>query len=368
MKAAERIVALCKRRPMWAAAAVFILLSTLYWGLLADRRYVSEAHVLVENVQTPGPSLELSSLFGGSPASKDILMLRDHLLSADMLLALDRKLRLREHYSSSYDVFSRMLYRDEPLEWFLRHYQSRVEVLYDDYTGVLLIRAQAYSPQMAHAIASAMLQEGERFMNELGHKLAREQVAFAEQEVRSSSERLARARQALLAYQNRYGLVSPTAMVESISAVAARLESELSSLQARRTAAATYLAPTAPELVTLNSQIGALEQQVKKERARVASPAKGGEALNRVAEEYERMLLEAGFEQDLYRTALAALERARMDASRMLKKISVLQVPTLPEYSLEPARLYTITLFILGTLILAGLAQLVLTIIREHRD
>jgi capsular polysaccharide transport system permease protein len=57
-----------------------------------------------------------------------------------------------------------------------------------------------------------------------------------------------------------------------------------------------------------------------------------------------------------------------VDASRILKKVSVLQAPTVPEYSLEPARLYTITLFALGTLILAGLAQLLATIIREHRD
>jgi len=53
---------------------------------------------------------------------------------------------------------------------------------------------------------------------------------------------------------------------------------------------------------------------------------------------------------------------------RWLKKVSVLQQPTLPEYSLEPARAYNVTLSILGVLILAGIAQLLVTIIREHRD
>jgi capsular polysaccharide transport system permease protein len=361
------VIEFFKRSPLWLAVAVFIALSTLYWGLFAARRYVSEAHVVVENIQSPGPTLEFPSFLGGAPGSKDVLLLRDHLLSPDMLLALDQSLGLREHYSSSYDVLSRMLYRDVPLEWFLHHYQSRVEVLYDEYSGVLNIRAQAYTPQMAQAIARAMLEEGERFMNELGHRLAREQVAFAEREVGVSNQRVASARQALIAYQNRHGLVSPTATVESIAAVVARLEGELSSLKARRTASASYLAPGAPDLVTIDSQIGALQQQIKSERARLASSG-GGAALNRVADEYERLLLDATFEQEVHRTALAALERARMDATRMLKKVSVLQRPALPEYSLEPARLYTITLFALGALMIAGIVQLIHTIIREHRD
>jgi capsular polysaccharide transport system permease protein len=361
------MIELVKRHRYWQAAAVLAVLFTLYWGVLAANRYVSESHVVVESLQgSAAAPTDLTALLTGASSPKDILLLRDYLLSADMLRALDARLELREHYSSSYDVLSRLLYRDIAFEWLLGHYRKRVEAEYDEYSGLLVIRAQAYSPGMAHAIASALVQEGERFMNELAHRLAREQVAFAEREVAAVSQRLLAARQSMLAYQNHHGLVSPTATVESLAAVAARFEGELSGLYARRRALQSYLARGAPDLVQIDTQIRALERQLATERARLTSS--NGTPLNRVAEEYDRLLLEAGFQQDVYKTALAALERARIDASRTLKKVSVIQEPTLPEFPLEPARLYNVATYLIATLMLAGILHLVLSIIREHRD
>jgi capsular polysaccharide transport system permease protein len=359
------MIDMMKRHRLWQAAGVLIILFTLYWGLFAAKRYVSESHIVVENLQPP-QAADLSTLISGSPQNKDILLLKDYLLSADMLRVLDARLDLRTHYTDSYDVLSRMLYRNIQFEWFLGHYQGRTEAEFDEYSGLLLVRAQAYTPEMAHAIAKTMVEEGERFMNELARNLAREQVTFAEREVVEVNKRLLAARQALLAFQAKHGLSSPTATLENLSAVAGRFESELSSLQARRRALESYLAPGAPDLIEINSQINAVEQQLKSERMRLV--ASNGRSLNRVAEEYDRLLLEATFQQDVYRTALAALEKARIDATRTLRKVSVIQVPTLPEYSMEPARIYNITLFLIGTLLLAGILNLLIIIVREHRD
>src|SRR5262245_57107217 len=189
-----------KRHRVWQVCLVLGVAFSVYWSLLAARRYVSEAHIVVESLQAPALTLptDVSALLSGATPSKDILLLRDYLQSVDMLAKLDAKLDLRAHYSSSYDVFSRLLYRGVPLEWFVRHYRSRVSVEYDDYSGVLVIQAQAYTPAMAHAIGALMVEEGERFMNELAHRLAREQMAFAEREVAAAGKRVVDARQTLL--------------------------------------------------------------------------------------------------------------------------------------------------------------------------
>jgi len=365
----KRLLAWARRRLLWSLALAFMAASLVYWNVFAARRYVSEAHVIVDNLQgqTMPQASDLSSLFGGGATpSRDLMLLRDYLQSADMLAKLDEKLDLRGHYSSSYDPFSRMLNRDVPFEWFLFHYRGRISAEFDELAGVLVVQAQAYDPKMAHAIASLMVSEGERFMNEMAQKLMREQVAYAEREVVDGSKRLGRSRQALLAYQNQHGLVSPTGTVENLAAVVARLESELSDLQARRHALEAYLAPKAPDLVQINDQIRAVQTQLSAQRARLASAQ--GSSLNAVAEEYDRLVLDSGFQQDVYRTALAALERARVDASRTLKKVSVVQSPTLPEYSLEPARLRTIAIFLIGIIVVAGILHVMLDIVREHRD
>lgn len=357
-----------RRNPLWLAALALMLLFALYWSALAARRYVSEAHVVVDAVQLPNsiPAPDFSAALTGANPPRDILLLRDYLLSTDMLAKLDARLNLRAHYSESSDPFSRLLYKDGPFEWFLRHYRSRVSVEYDDTAGVLVILAQAYTPQMAHDIARALVEDGERFMNELAQKLAREQVAFAEREVAASGKRMAQSRQVLLAFQNAQGLVSPGGTVGDISAVVGRLEGERSDLQARRGALEAYLAPAAPDLVQVNEQIRAVDKQLGAQRARLASTT--GKTLNRVAEEYDRLAFEASFQLTVYNTAITALERARLDAMRMLKKVSLLQQPTMPQYSAEPGRLYYSALFVLGTLLLTGILSLLIAVIREHRD
>src|SRR5262249_26380638 len=146
------------------------------------------------------------------------------------------------------------------------------------------------------------------------------------------------AKQTLIAFQNQHGLVSPPGAIGEISAVTARLESERSDLQARRSALEAYLAPTAPDLVQINEQIRAVEKELRMQRARLAVAS--GNSLNRVADDYDRLTIEAGFQQTVYQTAVTALERARLDANRMQKKVSVLQAPTLPQYSMEPGRIY----------------------------
>jgi capsular polysaccharide transport system permease protein len=367
----RRWLGLMKRRPVLAAAVLFLAASLVYWNLLAARRYVSEAHIVVDNLQGGGgggaaPAGDLASLFTGAAPSRDIMLLRDYLHSPDILAKLDQKLDLRGHYTSSSDPFSRLVSRDVPFEWFLQHYRGRISAEIDELAGVLVVQAQAYDPKMAHAIASLLVAEGERFMNEMAQKLMREQVGYAEREVSESTQRLAQSRQAMVKFQNQHGLVSPTGTVESLAAVVARLESELSDLQARRHALDAYLAPRAPELVQINDQIRAVQAQLKAQQARLASAQ--GASLNTVAEEYDRLVLDATFQQDVYRTSLTALERARMDATRTLRKVSVVQQPTFPQYSAEPGRMYYSALFLIGTLCVFGIFQLLLMIVREHRD
>ncbi|MDM0021724.1 hypothetical protein [Variovorax saccharolyticus] len=164
-------------------------------------------------------------------------------------------------------------------------------------------------------------------MNEMGHRLAREQVAFLEQQVAQSGERALVARRALLDFQNKTGLISPQAKAGSLVAIGARLEGQISELKARKAAMLGYLSPQAPDVAQIDLQIGALERQLGAEQKRLAAPQ--GSTLNSRVEEYQRLELESTFAQDVYRTSLVGLEKGRIEVGRTLKKISVLQSPSL---------------------------------------
>jgi len=349
---------------------VVIVLSTIYWLVLASDRFVSESHVIIQNTNLEGgQAINLSSILSGSGGSSrsDQLLLRDYLLSMDMLKKLNARLNLQAHFSDSkQDIISRMWLKQPAFEQFYKYYLSRVSVELDDYAGVLVIKAEAYDPKTAHAITSMLVSEGESYMNGLAHHLAQDQVTFLEQQVAQNNERALKARQTLLSYQDKTGLVSPQSTAEGIVGIVTKLEAQLTELETQRSALQSYLVASHPNIVQLNQQIAAVEKQIIQEQAKLASPT--GKTLNRTVEEFQRLEMEATFTHEVYKTTLIALERVKVEAARAIKKVSVLQSPTLPEYPLQPRRLYNTFVSILLILMLAGVANLLLAIVRDHKD
>jgi capsular polysaccharide transport system permease protein len=356
-------------RRILSAAVIASLLAAVYWLGIASDRYVSEAKVIIQRTDLPGgQGVDFSSLLGGASGSRaDQLLLREHLQSVDMLKKLDANLQLRAHYSQiSLDLLSRMWAQDNPMEWFHRYYLSRVSIEFDDYAGVLLIKGQGFDAKTAQAITTELVQEGERFMNGLANSLAQEQVTFLDTQVALMSQRAMQTRQAVLRFQNNAGLVSPQATVQNFSSIVATLEGQLATLETQRRSSQAYLVPGHPSIVQLNQQISAVQQQIEQEKAKLASP--GGKTLNRTVEEFQRLEMEAAFAQDVYKTGLAALEKGRLEAIRTIKTVSVLQSPSVPELALEPRRLYNTLVVLLVALLLAGIAHLLVAIVRDHKD
>jgi capsular polysaccharide transport system permease protein len=211
-----------------------------------------------------------------------------------------------------------------------------------------------------------LMQEGERAMNDMGHQLARDQVDFVEKQVAQMAERFQKTRQAVLRFQNAKGMVAPQDMATHMVGVIDTLRAQRTELQTKRTALLGYLEPRAASVVELDTQIAAIDKQIAEEQSRLTAP--NGKALNSTVEEYQRLEMEAGFANDVYKTSLVALEKGRVEATRNLKKVSVVQSPTLPTSALEPRRVYNTIVSILVTLLLTGILHLLVAIIRDHKD
>lgn len=356
-----------KTQPHWALAFVAIFLVAFYWFVWAQDRYVSNAVVVLESPQIATPELSFSSILSGNSAgNSDMLLLREHLLSVDMLMQVDEQLGFRRHYSENGDAFARLWDADAPIETLHDYYLKRVKVHLDEYAGVLNVEVQAYTPDFAYELAQMLLAAGEREMNLMGQRLAEEQVAFLEKQVERLSVRMDAAHAALLDYQNEHGLISPTHTVESLNQVVGTLEGDLARLQAQRQALSSYQSSRSSEMQRLQSEIDAMRGQIEKERDRLAQAA--GDSLNRISSEYQTLELRAQFAQDTYSSALAALENTRIEAARKLKQVSILQSPLYSGYATKPDRLYNTTVFALIVIFLSFIFSMLVLIIRDHRD
>lgn len=359
-----------RRSPLRAITAAACVCSAIYWMGIASDRYVSESRLIIQSTSLhSGAAVDLGSLISGSAGGNrvDQLLLREHLRSPDMAEKLDAALGLRAHFGGEGDWFSRLWAGDAASrEDFYAYYLRRVQVEYEEFAGVLVVKSQAYEPEKAQHISQMLVQEGERFMNRMAHEIAQDQVTFLEGQVQALTAKVQASRRALLEFQEKKGLISPEAAAQVIAAIVANLQGQVVNLQAQRAAMQAYLVAEHPNIVILDQRIDALDKQIAQEQAKLAAP--GGKTLNRTAEAFAQLELQSKFDLDMYKTALTALEQGRLEATRTLKKVSVLQQPNLPQEATEPRRLYTTAIWVVTILLLAGVLHLLLAIVRDHRD
>jgi capsular polysaccharide transport system permease protein len=354
---------------LFMLACILTFVATVYWLMLASDRYVSTAHLQVNRTDMANPTPDfLGALMGGGGSNRaDQLTLRDFLLSAAMMQKLDAKLDLRSHFSNEEkDVISRLWSPNVASEWFHRYLSGRISVDFDEYSGLLMINAEAFSPDIAQSIVSMMVAEGEVFMNRSAHDLAQTQVDFLQQQLQLIESRALQSRQALLIYQNRKNMASPQATAENIQTIVAKLEAQLSELNVQRTALLAYLVPSHPSVTLVSQQITATESQLASQKARMTS--KQGQPLNAAVEEYQRLQMQSGFADEIYKSALATYEKGKLEVLRTIKKISLVRPPLLPEYPMQPKRIYNSFLSMVLIWISTGVLYLMAAIVKDHRE
>lgn len=119
-------------------------------------------------------------------------------------------------------------------------------------------------------------------------------------------------------------------------------------------------------MIALKDQIKALEEQIKKESDKLTSPT--NKKLNKNVAEFEALKAQVMFATDMYKISLASLEKARLEATRKLKKLIVITQPLLAQEAMYPRKVYIgVTSFVLFN-ILFGIGLLIHSIVREHRE
>lgn len=355
--------------PVWFMAGFFILIMALYWGALSSARYVSESSIVLDSPQINTPSLNFQTLLtGGASATRsDMLLLRDYMLSVDMLKKLNQELNIRKHYSNpEIDWFARLTDSRQSIEELHDYYLKRIEVVFDEYSQLLRIKVQAFDAETTFQIGTFLIREGEAHMNKMGQRLAKEQVAFLERQVDELRNRFDEDLATLISFQNESGLVSAEGELQSIGELIANMHGQLANLTAQLATALTYQSGTSAEVIRLKAEIEALKGEISEQRTSLAK--RSGGALNVLSSEYQILEMNVQFARESYSSGLAALQATRIEAARQLKQVSIIQSPSQPEYAVEPKRLYNIIVITIVTLLLALILQMVVMIIRDHRD
>ncbi|QER41313.1 capsular biosynthesis protein [Thermodesulfobacterium sp. TA1] len=356
-----------KNYPLFFLMVVLpIFLVSFYYLFIASDKYVSEAKITIKQTGQPTTSFNIP-LFGiGNPVSReDAMYLKAYILSYDMLDYLDKKLNLKKMYQSKDIDFISRLSSDVSHEEFLKYYQKHiVKISYDDISSILTIQVFAFKPEDAKMIAEAILEQCERYINGISHKIAREQMNFIEQELAYANQKMQNAKNTLLNFQNTYKVLDPTQEAQASASLVAQLEVQLAQQEAQLRNLLTYLNEDSFQVQALKNQIKSLKEQIEKEKSKMIG---GDRKLNKLLAQYLELKLNVDFAVDVYKATLSAFETTRVEASRKLKNLVVISSPNLPDEALYPKRAYNIALASLLILLFYGITKLVIGIIKEHR-
>lgn len=326
------------------------VLAIAFYGVIASKRYVSEAEYIVRGVtarHTSGLDAILSS-FGISRAADDTSAIQDFMRSRDAIQQVMDRLPLREIYSRpEADLISRFLRfgRKDTFETFYEYIKNFVTVVQDPTKGITTLRVITFRPEDSHAIATVLLALAEETVNRMNDRAQTDVLRHAREEVARAEGEIAKVQAELTAFRNRELLVDPVGFSSTMLGAVSKLSVELAQVSAsiRETA---QTAPLSPALPALRARADALEQRIVAERKKMAGD---DSALAGKVAAYEHLTLMRDLADKSFAAALASLETARQEARRQQIYIEEIARPNLPDEDTEPRRLRSVcTVFVLS--------------------
>lgn len=320
-----------------------VLLSAIYFFGMAADRYETQAQYVVRTANAPSAGALQNIVQGGGVirSADDAYITHAYIQSRDAMKELLKRVDLLSmlgrpgldflwRYPSPFGYHS-----DERL---YKRLQSHVSVVFDRTTGITTLKVQAFTPEDSRAIAQTLLENAEQLVNRLSERGRQDAVASAELEVTSSRNSAIAAQARITQFRSRNSVVDPGKVSTSSQETIARLALESAQIGAQLRAT-QRASPNSPQIETEKVRIAALEEQIMKERQRLAGE---DASLAPLIAEYESLMLERQLMEQTFGSNLTALEAARTDSLRQRLFLDQIAAPYTPDYAAYPYRLANI--------------------------
>lgn len=359
-----------KRHGALLGFLLIVVLPTLAFGGWQLRgaadQFAVELRFAVRPADPARAALPAGMLAGAAAGNTDAYAVVQHLQSRAAILAVARHADVRGILGHAGADWLARLDPAAPLEAALRAWRRQVQPYFDRASGIVSVEVRAFTPDDALALAVAVEAASEELVNAMSARSRAELVAAAERDVAQAERRFAAARVGVQAFRDGRQLVDPRRNAQAYSEHRVRLQAELIAMRAQLANLRRVMSDAATPVMQLLGNIRGTEDQIAAVQAQLTEAAPGAATLTHSIGGFEAVETEAIFAQRAYESAMAALERARGEASRQQVYLAPVVRPVAPDDALYPARLAN-TGTVLAAALLAWFVGLVaLRALREH--
>lgn len=351
---------------------VLVPLAATVWYLYfrAAPEYHSDVSFSVRSEEATGGAAGILGAItgissGGGASDPEVLF--EYIRSQEIVTAIDREIDLRAIFNRQPDdwVFSA---GDAPtVEDLVAHWNRMLDVSFDTRSGIIRVRAVAFTPEDAQRITQAVLAKSTLLVNHLAEQARSDAIRYAKVDLGEAEAHLRDLRQRMADFRRDHQMVDPQADLEGQMGLLGALQEELAKALVERDMLLTYAEAGDQRVQQANRRITAISDRIADERANLGVPgAKGGE-MPEVVGDYEALKVDLEFASQAYTQALANLAVSRAEARRQSRYLAAHVEPTLAQSSLYPRRAMLSGLIGLFLFLGWGVMMLVYYNVRDSR-
>ncbi|TRY30765.1 lipopolysaccharide biosynthesis protein [Aliiglaciecola sp. M165] len=363
------------KRPFYLFVLLPFLILTVYFVLIASPRYESQTKFIVkepDGLATLDPAMAVLSGFGVQSSNLDTELVQAFINSNDMMNYLEERIGFRTHFSDSDQDFFSRLSSNASIESQFAYFLKRIEVEIDQDSQIISVFAQGFDPVFAKKMTEAILERAEWYINEIGHLLAKEQMAFVMGEHELVEKKLQGAKSRLLDFQRQHAILDPEAEGLARQQITYQLEGSIAAKRAEVNSMLSSMSNTAPAVVQAVSQLNGLIEQLKAERAKLANSDSLENNLNQLSigeilAKFSDYKIDLELALQAYAASQVSIEKSRIEAYRQLKYLVVVESPTTPENDKYPDIFYNLSLAFALLLMLFGIGKIIIATVEELR-
>lgn len=377
---------------LWTSFFLMVALPTIaagiYYGFFVSNQYVSEFRFAVRNQSfSPAGATSASTALGAAARSgifTDNFLVVDYITSRQAVEDLMQTVDLQQMYSrQNVDWLSRLA-AGVTMEGLVGYWQSMITATFDMATGLAHVQVRGFTPEDAYTIATTLVKQSEKLINDISVRSRQDAVRFAEADVSRAEQRLRDARTQMHKFRDSEQTPDAAKTAGGTLDLAMKLRGELAGLQSQLASLRTYMDPSAPSVRVIESRIGATTKQIaaierelgkgdpNRNAGAAATGATGGAvtaaspAISEMLSNYEDVDLSRQFAEKYYETTLSALELARSEAASQHTYVATYVQPALAEASQYPQRFVSILIVLFSAVAIWFISVMVFFSIRDH--
>ena len=355
---------------------LLLMVITYYIIEIQSEKYESRGVVMVKDLsQKEVTSSALGSLLSGSSSEmKDAKLLEVYINSYAMYDYLDKEYNLTNYYiSNKIDP----LYRLFPLEYkspfqvnkenLLAKYQADLNIVYDEPSATLEIAFAHVDATLAQKIVHSIIIHSKETLNLFEKENTKIVLRFLKEQEREKYSIFMSSLHTLLAYQSKHRTIDPKIDIESKSSILATLEAQLVGKEVDYNSKRQYLSSSSSEMKLLKGNIAYVKQSISKIKKQITGK-KGKKQLNVDLSDFSLLESKVEFNKDVYRQILIKLEETKFSIQQNSKNLIVIAHPTLADSYKYPNKIKNIMTIYIIIFFLYAILNLIITLIREHKD